>query len=394
MKKEMHRKQNAETAVIRHRRIYEALRRTAAKLVTRGMRFSGETVSGAEGPLLILANHNTDLDPVLVGSAVRTHLYFVASEHLFRKGWISSVVEWAFGPIHRMKGSTDASAALDILRRIRKGNSVCMFPEGNRSYNGLTGPVFPATGKLVRSSGATMVTYRMEGGYLATPRWSRSRRRGPIRGRIVEVYPPDVLKSMTPEAINERIELDLYEDAFATQAVSGDLYPGTDLAEYLESALFICPECGKPGHMVSRGDFFSCKACGFKVRYGENGRFSGEKVPFETVAQWDAWQADRLKELAIDGAAFEDRDAILSRWDPEGTRHIASGAIAMDSDTLSVGSASFPLKGITGFGLIARARINFTFDGRHYEIASKEPAFCARKYHLLFAALSEGRPGD
>ena len=387
----MDRKQNAEAAETRHRRIYEALRRTAAKVVTRSMRFRGETVSGTEGPLLILANHNTDLDPVLVGSAVQTHLYFVASEHLFRKGWISSVVEWAFGPIHRMKGSTDASAALDILRRIRRGNSVCMFPEGNRSYNGLTGPVFPATGKLVRSSGATMVTYRMEGGYLAAPRWSRSRRRGPIRGRVAGVYPPAALRAMTSDEINERIERDLHEDAFATQAAFGDLYPGKALAEYLESALFICPECGKPGEMKSRGDVFACGACGFEVRYGENGRFYGTKVPFETVAGWDAWQADRLKELARGGIRFEDRDAILSRWDPEGTERIASGILAMDADSLSVGDTRFPLSGITGFGLIARARINFTFDGCHYEIASGDPAFCARKYHLLFGTLSDGR---
>ena len=387
----MARGEMTEAAERRHRRIYEILRRTAAKPVIRAMRFSGEKISGIAGPLLILSNHNTDLDPVLVGSASETHLYFVASEHLFRKGWISSVVEWAFGPIHRMKGSTDATAALDIMRRLRRGNSVCMFPEGNRSYTGLTGPVFPATGKLVRAAGATLVTYRMEGGYLATPRWGKKKRKGPIRGRIAGVYTRETLKSMTPESINGLIERDLFEDAFATQSVHGDVYKGKDLAEYLETALFICPKCGKAGHMHSLGDRFTCGECGFSVLYSETGRFSGDEVPFDTVSGWDAWQTERLWELAGEGVCFEDGGAVLSRWDPETTARIARGTLRMDEAFLSVGEERFPLNGISGFGLIARARINFTAEGKHYEISSADPAFCARKYFLLFGILQGGR---
>ena len=62
-----------------------------------------------------------------------------------------------------------------VMRRLRKGGSVAIFAEGNRSFNGLTGDILPATGKLARSSGASLVTFRFSGGYLSSPRWCGSR---------------------------------------------------------------------------------------------------------------------------------------------------------------------------------------------------------------------------
>ena len=113
-----------------------------------------------------------------------------------------------------MKGTTDAIAALNTIRTVKKGTNVCLFAEGNRSYNGVTGPIFPATGKLAKATGAPLVTYRFEGGYLTTPRWSRSTRKGYMRGYVVNVYSPEQLKQMTPEEVNEHIREDIMEDAF------------------------------------------------------------------------------------------------------------------------------------------------------------------------------------
>ena len=47
--------------------------------------------------------------------------------------------------------------------------NVCVFPEGNRTWDGVTAKFLPSIGKLARSSGASLVTYKLTGGYFASP---------------------------------------------------------------------------------------------------------------------------------------------------------------------------------------------------------------------------------
>ena len=77
--------------------------------------------------------------------------------------------------------------------------------------------MFSNTGKLVRNSGATLVTYRLEGNYLSAPRWGKGTRRGKINARLVGVYPPEELKKMKPDEITALINKDIFEDAWERQ---------------------------------------------------------------------------------------------------------------------------------------------------------------------------------
>ena len=51
-----------------------------------------DSLRDVDGPYLILANHNLELDPLLIGDAAGKHMYFVASEHLLRKGIVSKLL--------------------------------------------------------------------------------------------------------------------------------------------------------------------------------------------------------------------------------------------------------------------------------------------------------------
>ena len=92
--------------------------------------------SAVPGPYLLLANHNMDLDPALLGVASGQDIRFVASEHVLRKGLGSWFLTCCFDPIVHTKGKLGLKSSMDILRSIRKGERVALFPEGNRSFNG------------------------------------------------------------------------------------------------------------------------------------------------------------------------------------------------------------------------------------------------------------------
>ena len=375
----------------RHVWLHLFLRKLVSGLFCRWFHYSFEPVERVRSPFILLANHNTDLDPVLISIAFPQQMYFVASEHIFRKGFWSRVLLYISAPIPRMKGSTDAAAALEVIRRVRAGDNVCLFAEGNRSYTGVTGPVFPATGKLAKASGATLYTYRFEGGYLTTPRWGKSIRRGKMTGRVANVYTPEQLAGMSADEVNEAIARDLYEDAFTTQERLHIAYRGKDRAEYLETALYACPVCKKLNTMKSCGDEFTCTNCGFTVAFDEQGFFTGKNVPFKTVRDWDAWQNEHVRAFAEslgDETAYADEDVELQAvGENHSVEQVACGRMTMSKRELRIGRAAFLLSEISGMGLFGKAKIAFTDAvGKHYEIRFPV-ARCGRKYFTLYELL-------
>ena len=110
---------------------------------------------------IVLSNHVTDFDPLFVGCSFPRQMYFVASEHIARWKRGYKLVNYLLAPILRKKGTTAASAIIDILRKVRKGANVCMFAEGVRSWDGLTCTIAPTTGGLVKAARCGLVTYQI-----------------------------------------------------------------------------------------------------------------------------------------------------------------------------------------------------------------------------------------
>ena len=220
-----------------------------------------------EGGYIVLPNHSCGADQFFVAfSFIKKHMYYVASEHAFRKKLLGAIMRWTTGPISRVKGTVAASTVLSILRWLRQGVPICIFPEGNRTWDGRSLPLHPTTAKLLKTAGVPVVTYRIEGGYLTDPRWSKTLRRGRLRGGVVHVYPPEELKKMSLPEINERIRADLWVDTDESQSREHIPYKCKRLAEGLEEALFLCPKCAQAGTLKGKDDVCSFSSVGIGLR--------------------------------------------------------------------------------------------------------------------------------
>ena len=229
----------------KHARLYRLLRPLVALFMRIVFGYTYETACNLPKNYIVISNHVTDYDMLGVTASFPNQMYFVASEHVARMK-LYPILKWAFAPIMRPKGASAAATTMDMVRKARKGENVCLFAEGVRSWDGVTWPVVPATGRLVKTAGCGLVTYRLEGGYFASPMWSgASMRRGYFHGAPVNVYTPEQLKEMTAAEVQAAIERDLYVDAYATQRANPRAYKGKRLAEGLANLLFICPACGE-----------------------------------------------------------------------------------------------------------------------------------------------------
>ena len=373
----------------RHARAYGIAKKLLSPFFRWLFKIESQPTPDLKGPYLVYANHNADLDAVLVQLSFDEVLYFVASEHIFRVGMASRLLMYLFDPISRLKGSTDLSTVRDIMRRLRDGKNVCIFAEGNRSFNGLTGPIPPSVGKLAKSCKVPLVTYKFEGGYFTTPRWAYTMRRGRMRGYVAGVYTVEQLKEMSAEEVNAAIKADLFEDAYARQAIEKTPFKGKRLAEGLETALFICPSCKQIGTLQSKDNEFFC-TCGLKAIYDEFGYLSG--APYSTITEWDAWQHQQLSQIAAnlgDEPAFVDAGLRLSMIESgHKGEHIdaGSGTLAMYRDKVVCGTLIFAMDEISDMALYGRGNIAFTCQGKHYTIEAGR-SFCGRKYLELYNQL-------
>ena len=365
-----------------HQRVFTLLRVLLGPVIKRMYGFRTERPSALQGPFLVLANHVTAADPVLLCLSFKQQMYIVASEHLMQKGLPSKLLRFLFDPIVRRKGDSAVTAVKEMLRCLKAGFNVCVFPEGTCSYNGTNAPMLPTIGRLAKSAGVTLATYRFEGGYFTLPRWGRGIRRGSYYGHIVNVYTPETLGAMSAAEINAAIDADLSENAYARIAQSPARYKSRHRAEYLESAFFLCPACKRVGTVETYGDTVRCP-CGMHGTLDAQYRLSG--MPVETLIEWDALQSDWLIQAAADPTiTFTDADVTIFRNDDRHRKMpLASGTMRMSRDALTVGAYSVPLSKIMDMELVRRNLLVFSTHDAHYQISGNK-TLNSRKYMLLY----------
>lgn len=373
---------NTAKARKRHVRTYKLLKKILTAPVKCIFRFKPEPIPKIDGNFLLLSNHNTDFDFAFTSVNFPDHMYYVASEHVYQKGFLSKLLLRYLSPIARVKGTTASATVMTIIRTLRSGSNVAIFAEGNRSFNGETCPILFSTGKLARSCGVSLVTYRIERGYLTTPRWGNSFRRGPIKGHVVNVYSSEQLRSMSEDEVNEIIKNDLYENAYARQEKEMIPFKGKRLAEGLEHILHICPLCGGISTIKSRKNKISC-SCGLEATMDKFGFFSG--APYKSVLDWDNWQKTKLPEIIAntgENILFSDGNvAMYAIGDEHKASLVSVGTLSMDSTNLYFDSQVFPISEISGLGIYSKCNIVFEHNDKHYELKmDKENRACAVKY--------------
>lgn len=375
------------TALTRHRLLFKVLL-PPFRLFTRWkFNYSWESLKDVEGPFLLLPNHNLELDPIVVGVAAGQHLYFVASEHLTRKGFVTKLLNYFLQPIYHQKGRAGAHTVKAILKTLRSGTSVCLFPEGNRSFNGTTCAIPPATGKMARRSGVKLVTYRFEGHYLTQPRWATTLRRGKLKGKIAHIYTPEELQAMTDEEVNAAIIRDLSEDAYETQSREMVPFKGKKLALGMESTIFACPACSAIGTLHSDDTSLLC-SCGYRAQYDVYGYLNDQNGIRTTVTELDQHQQALLDEkLAAAGEEPLFSDSVLLQTIDD--NHVIvqeqHGELTAYADHLSLCGEAIPFSDLLGMTIYSRnvLVIHTISEGRHFEVRS-DMGFSALKYLYLY----------
>jgi 1-acyl-sn-glycerol-3-phosphate acyltransferase len=150
---------------------YEATYWASMSAMTLGfsLRTQGRQHIPAAGPALLVANHQSFLDPVLVGLSTHRHLYYLARKTLFEKRWLRTMIRWLNAvPIdHHGVGKEGIKV---ILEQLERGHAVVVFPEGTRTHDGKVQELKAGVQLLIKRARAPIVPVGIAGAFAAWPR--------------------------------------------------------------------------------------------------------------------------------------------------------------------------------------------------------------------------------
>ena len=148
-----------------------------------GVRFQGIQRIPTSGPLIIVPNHVTYADPVLVTIPVRRPVYYMAWNALFEIPGLA----WL---IRRLRAfpveieAADPRATREAVRLLQANEAVMIFPEGGRSPDGRLQRFKPGAFRLSCSLGVPVLPVTITGGHESWP----PGRMLPRPGRLAIIY--------------------------------------------------------------------------------------------------------------------------------------------------------------------------------------------------------------
>jgi len=332
-------------------------------------------------PYLILMNHQTAFDQFFVAMIFKHPVYYLASEDLFSMGWLSGLIRWLVAPIPIKKQTLDLQAVKNCILVAREGGSVCLAPEGNRTFHGQTLYMKPSVASLAKKLRLPIALFRIEGGYGIHPRWSDVVRKGKMRCRVSRVVEPEEYGQMSNEELFHMIETELQVDE---AKLTGE-YRHKKNAEYLERAIYTCPWCGF-SPFESHGDRIRCKTCSREIRHLPTKELEGIgfRFPHRFVADWYAWQnelVNRTDLLSLTNAPVFRDCARLSRVIPCKNKILLkeSAVICLYGDRITVDDRSFPFSQIHAVVVLGKNKLNI-YDGNEILQLKGDKRFNALKY--------------
>jgi 1-acyl-sn-glycerol-3-phosphate acyltransferase len=183
---------------------YKAVRATALLYLEGfyGLRVSGRRALPRRGGFVLASNHQSFLDPMVLGVASPRPLAFLARESLFQHPLFGLIIR----KLNAIPVATD-SLSPDALRRavqvLKRGWPLVVFPEGTRSPDGRLHPLRRGVALLAVRAGVPVIPVRIFGAYAA---WPRHRKFPRSRGRIAVAFGPLLVYDSQSDTYDSYVE--------------------------------------------------------------------------------------------------------------------------------------------------------------------------------------------
>lgn len=138
----------------------------------------GRENAPSKGPFIFVSNHASYLDPLILGTALPCSKWFsyLAKKEIFEK----PLAGWYLKQIHTLplNREGDVAAMKAVVKLVKSGKSLVLFPEGTRSKGAEIRPAKPGVGFIVAKANVPVLPAYIEGSYEAMPAGRESLKKG------------------------------------------------------------------------------------------------------------------------------------------------------------------------------------------------------------------------
>lgn len=290
-------------------------------------------LSDISGPLILIGNHPSFLDPAVMSTVIWPRkVNFVATRSVFRNPLVRAFMT-RMGVIPKMQFRSDLAALKNMLRVLRAGGVLGLYPEGQRSCDGLLQPIAPAIAKLIQKANVAVGAVIEHGAYLAWPRWSADG----IRTGKVEVETKILLQAGEAAALSADQIMRLVENGLAyddyqwhreSRKTGRKGYRSRRPAESLDLVCHRCPACHRDRSIASDRDRLICSVCGYQRVADRHGLIDAAVWHREQLHAW----SERIRE---NGAHFVFNAEVDRLNEASGViETLGRGVITVDEATL------------------------------------------------------------
>ena len=271
-------------------------------------------VENLNPPYLILANHVGFWDPFVIGYYLPHFIHFVSSDAVFRNPLLRFFLT-RLGAIPKKKNMRDSQVIRDIASIIKQGENVGIFPEAVRTWSGSTSPMDTSIGKLIKMLKVPVVVPILKGMNLLHPRWSYKLRSYPLEVEYKLLFTKEDVINLNPDELYKRLTDAIAHDEVAYQQRRMKKINSDSRAEYINHALYLCPNCLSIDSFVAFGNDFHCKQCGYSIHIDDYGFFSRNgngNVHFDNIRDWFNWEEKTFIQIILEEYNRQNHEALFT----------------------------------------------------------------------------------
>lgn len=158
---------------------------------------------------LYLANHQSFLDPIIVGLGTNKIYYSLARKTL----WDNKALGWAMTSLAGMpvdQENPEASVMKKCIEVLEAGEDLLIFPEGSRTESGVTEAFQPGILLILKRAKPTVVPVAIEGAYKVWPRGQKAPKLfGHVRVRLGQPRPAEAMLEMKPREMLAQLQSEI-----------------------------------------------------------------------------------------------------------------------------------------------------------------------------------------
>ncbi|RXG62533.1 1-acyl-sn-glycerol-3-phosphate acyltransferase [Candidatus Atribacteria bacterium 1244-E10-H5-B2] len=138
------------------------------------LKVTGQQNIPQDSPFIIVANHSSLLDPVILGVSIRPKIIFIAASYLFEIRWLGYLLRKANSiPINRENYTNNVKSLKQALKILQKGGVLGIFPEGGVDRQKDDLPIKAGAAFLATRVGVPIVPIKIKGADKVLPRGAK-----------------------------------------------------------------------------------------------------------------------------------------------------------------------------------------------------------------------------